>query len=73
MCTGCHILFFTQLTYSRQHDAHSKYTSLYVTVYEFEIIDVRYVNCRVALVGEVVIRFLSNLTQQGIASYPEFT
>ena len=73
MCTGCHILFFTHLVHSRQCHAHFQYTSLYVTVCEFEIIDVRYANYRVALVGEVVIRFLSNLAQQGIASYPEFT
>ena len=40
---------------------------------EFGIRDVRYVNYRVALVGEITIRFLSNLAQEGIASYPEFT
>ena len=28
---------------------------------------------RVALVGETAIRFLSNLVQQSIVSYPEFT
>ena len=40
---------------------------------EFGIRYVRYVNYRVALVGEIAIRFLSNLTQESIASYPEFT
>ena len=40
---------------------------------EFGIRDVRYVNYRVALVGEIAIRFLSNLVQQSIVSYPEFT
>ena len=40
---------------------------------EFGIRDVRYVNYRVALVGKIVIRFLSNLAQEGIVSYPEFT
>ena len=40
---------------------------------EFGIRYVRYVNYRVALVGEIGIRFLSNLVQEGIASYPGFT
>jgi len=40
---------------------------------EFGIRYVRYVNYRVALAGEIGIRFLSNLVQEGIASYPEFT
>jgi len=40
---------------------------------EFGIKDVRYVNSRIALVGETAIRFLSNLVQQSIVSYPEFT
>ena len=40
---------------------------------EFGIRYVCYVNYRVALVGEIAIRFLSNLAQEGIASYPEFT
>ena len=40
---------------------------------EFGIIDVRFVNYRVALVGETAIRFLSNLAQDSIVSYPEFT
>ena len=40
---------------------------------EFGIRYVRYVNYRVALVGEIAIRFLSNLAQESIASYPEFT
>ena len=40
---------------------------------QFGIRYVRYVNYRVALVGEIAIRFLSNLTQESIASYPEFT
>ena len=34
--------------------------------------DVRYVNYRVALVGKTAIRFLSNLAQESIVSYPEF-
>ena len=40
---------------------------------EFGIRYVRYVNYRVALVGEIAMCFLSNLTQESIASYPEFT
>ena len=40
---------------------------------EFGIRDVRHVNYRVALVGEIAIRFLSNLAQESIVSYPEFT
>ncbi len=39
----------------------------------FGIRYVHYVNYRVALVGEIAIRFLSNLAQESIASYPEFT
>ena len=40
---------------------------------QFGIRYVRYVNYRVALVGEIAIRFLSNLAQESIASYPKFT
>ena len=40
---------------------------------EFGIKDVRYVNYRIALVGETAIRFLSNLAQESIVSYLEFT
>ena len=40
---------------------------------ELGIRDVRYINYRIALVGETAIRFLSNLVQQSIVSYPEFT
>ena len=40
---------------------------------EFGIRDVRYADYRVALVGEIAIRFLSNLVQQSIVSYSEFT
>ena len=40
---------------------------------EFGIRDVRYVNYHVALVSETAIRFLSNLAQQRIVSYPELT
>ena len=32
-----------------------------------------YVSYRVALVDEIVIRLLSNLAQESIVSYPEFT
>ena len=39
----------------------------------FGIRTVCYVNNRVALVGEIGIRFLSNLAQESIVSYPEFT
>jgi len=35
--------------------------------------DVRYVNYRVVLVGEITIRFLSILTQESVVFYPEFT
>ena len=34
---------------------------------------VRYINYRVALVSETAIRFLSNLAQKSIVSYPKFT
>ena len=40
---------------------------------QFGIRDVRYVNYRVALAGEIAIRFLSNLAQESIVSYPKFT
>ena len=40
---------------------------------EFGIRDTRYVNYRIALVGDAVIRFLSNLAQESIVSYPKFT
>ena len=40
---------------------------------EFGIRDVRYVDYRVALVGEVTTRFLSDLAQNSTVSYPEFT
>ncbi len=32
-----------------------------------------YVSYSVALVGEIAIHFLSNLAQESIVSYPEFT
>ncbi len=40
---------------------------------QFGIRYVRYVNYRIALVGEIAIRFLSNLAQESIVSYPKFT
>ena len=40
---------------------------------EFAIRDVRFVNYRVALVGEITIRFLSNLAQKSIVAYLKFT
>ena len=40
---------------------------------EFGIRDVRYVNSRIALVGDTAIRFLSNLAQESLASYLECT
>ena len=40
---------------------------------EFGIRDVRYADYRIALVGETAIRFLSNLAQESIVSYPKFT
>ena len=40
---------------------------------EFGIKDVRYINSRIALVGETAIHFLSNLAQESIVSYPKFT
>ncbi|KDR53010.1 hypothetical protein HMPREF1991_00965 [Hoylesella loescheii DSM 19665 = JCM 12249 = ATCC 15930] len=40
---------------------------------ELGIRDVRYVDYRVALVGEIAIRFLFNLAQECVVSYPEFT
>jgi len=40
---------------------------------ELGIRAVRYADYRVALVGEITIRFLSNLAQDSIIFYPEFT
>ena len=40
---------------------------------EFGIRTVCYVNNHVALVGEIGIRFLPNLAQKSIVSYPKFT
>ena len=40
---------------------------------EFEIRDVRYVDYRVAIIGETAIRFFSNLAQKSIVAYFEFT
>lgn len=40
---------------------------------EFGIKNVRYVNSRIALVGETAICFLSNPAQESIVSYLEFT
>ena len=40
---------------------------------EVGIRDVRYVTYRVALVGKTAIRFLSNLAQESIVSYPKLT
>ena len=40
---------------------------------ELGIRAVRYTDSRVALAGETAIRFLSNLAQESIVSYPEFT
>ena len=43
------------------------------TLRKFRIKHKRYVNYRVALVGEITTRFLSNLAQKSIVSYPELT
>jgi len=40
---------------------------------EFGIRDVRYVNYCIAIVSEIAIRFLSNLAQECVVSYPKFT
>jgi len=40
---------------------------------EFGIRDVRYVNSRIALVGETAIRFLSNLAQESLVTSLECT
>ncbi|KDR51369.1 hypothetical protein HMPREF1991_02594 [Hoylesella loescheii DSM 19665 = JCM 12249 = ATCC 15930] len=40
---------------------------------ELGIRAVRYADYRVALVGEITTRFLSNLVQDSIIFYPEFT
>ena len=39
----------------------------------FGIREIRYANCHVVLDDEITIRFLSNLAQKSIVSYPEFT
>ena len=36
-------------------------------------VEIRYVNCHVVLVGEITIRFLSDLVQKNILSCPEFS
>ena len=40
---------------------------------EFGIRDVRYVNYRVVLVGEITIRFISILTQESVVFYLKFS
>ncbi|KDR52448.1 hypothetical protein HMPREF1991_01468 [Hoylesella loescheii DSM 19665 = JCM 12249 = ATCC 15930] len=40
---------------------------------EFGIREARYANYRYAVVGDIAIRFLSNLAQNSIVSYPELT
>ena len=47
--------------------------SSYQTLREFGIKATRYANYRVALIGEVAMRFLSNLAQKYTESYPELT
>ena len=47
--------------------------SSYQTLREFGIKATRYANYRVALVGEIAFRFLSNLAQKNTESYPELT
>ena len=44
-----------------------------IKIRELGIRAVRYADYCVALVGETAIRFLSNLTQESIVSYPEFS
>jgi len=53
-------------------DKYSLKTLFFVSR-EFGIRDARYVNYRIALVGESTIRFLSDLAQESIVSYPEST
>ena len=53
------------------YQAFTKLTHKYTG--EFGMRDVRYVDYRVALVGEITTRFLSDLAQNSIVSYPEFT
>ena len=48
-------------------------TNAYKSIPEFGIRAVRYVDYRVALVGEIAIRFLFNLAQDSFVSYPKFT
>ena len=43
------------------------------TLRKFRIKHKRYVNYRVALVGEITTRFLSNLAQKSIVCYTEFS
>ena len=44
----------------------------YIFLRKFRIKHNRYVAYRVALVGEITIRFFSNLAQESIVPYPEF-
>lgn len=45
----------------------------FLLIREFGIKHNRYANYRVGLVGEITIRFFSNLAQESTISYPEFT
>ena len=51
------------------YQAFTKLTHKYTG--EFGMRDVHYVDYRVALVGEITIRFLSNLAQKSIVAYFE--
>jgi len=64
------MVVLASLSYAKRIASH---VDLAYYIREFGIKDVRYVNYRIALVGEIAIRFLSNLAQENLVSYPEFT
>ena len=64
------MVVLASLSYAKRIASH---VDLAYYIREFGIKDVRYVNYRIALVGEKAIRFLSNLAQENLVSYPEFT
>ena len=51
----------------------SKVESQKASIREFGTREIRYADYRHAVVGEVAMRFLSNLAQKNTVSYPEFT
>ena len=64
------MVVLASLSYAKRIASH---IALAYYVRKFVIRDVRYVNYLVVIVVEIAIRFLSNLAQESLVSYPEFT